>query len=72
MPVSTKVTAATLAAAISSIALWILKEYAGVNVPQPVEGAIIVLLTLGVGYLVPETAPAPSAVETIHARESEV
>lgn len=62
---STKVSGATIAAALSSIALWLLKEYMGVNVPQPVEGAIIVLLTLAVGYLVPETNPSPSAVAKV-------
>lgn len=62
---STKVTAATLAAAISSVLVWLLKSYGGVEVPDAVQGAIVVILTLATGYLVPEQSPAPSAFAAV-------
>lgn len=70
---SDKVTAATAAAtasaAIGTIAFWLLKEYARVDVPEPVRMAVVGLLTMigtGLaGYFTPEKHPAPSAIETV-------
>lgn len=62
---STKVGAATIAAALGSIIVWALKQYVAVDLPAEVSAAVVVLLTLIVGYVVPEQNPAPSAVETV-------
>jgi hypothetical protein len=62
---SSKVSAATIAAALSTIGFWLLGEYAGVHPPELVQAAVVTLLTLAVGYAVPENRPAPSAVRTI-------
>lgn len=59
---SHKVTAATIAAAVGAILFWLLGEYAGVHPPELVQAAAVTLLTLAVGYIVPEHAPSPSAV----------
>ena len=65
---STKVTAATVAAALGTIIVWLLKQYTSVEVPDVVSGALVVLLTLGVSYIIPEQNPAPSAIATLHSR----
>lgn len=65
MPVSSKVGAATLAAAIASVLVWLAKAYGGIDIPDAVQGAIVVILTLATGWLVPEQAPSPSAVATV-------
>ena len=65
---STKVTAATVAAALGTIVVWLLHQVASVEVPDVVSGAIVVLLTLGVGYLIPEGNPSPSARAALHSR----
>lgn len=62
---SNKVTAATIAAALATILVWALQTYAHTAIPEAVQGAIVVLLTLIVSYLVPEGNPAPSAVATV-------
>lgn len=67
MPVSSKVTASVIAAAVSTILFWLLGTYAHVAVPEPVQAAGVGLLTLIVGYLIPETNPAPSAIDAVHA-----
>jgi hypothetical protein len=64
---STKVTAATIAAAVSTVLVWLLHSYASVTVPDAVQGAIVVLLTLLAGYLVPEQNPSPSGVAAVRA-----
>lgn len=58
-----KVTAATLAAALTSVALYAIKYFlikGGADLPEPVQYAIGVLITAGVtfaaGYLVPPAA----------------
>lgn len=65
-------TAGTAAAAIGTLAMYVLKVYAHVDVPDPVNVAVVTLLTLVLtlasGYLTPENHPAPSAVETVHER----
>lgn len=62
---STKVSAATLAAALGTIVVWVLKHYANVEISDAVTGAIVVILTLLCGYLIPEQNPAPSAVDRV-------
>jgi multisubunit Na+/H+ antiporter MnhE subunit len=51
MHISPKVTAATLAAAIVTIIVW-LAGMAGVDVPEIVQGAIITIIVALAGYLV--------------------
>lgn len=74
MAPSNKVTAATIAAAVGTIVFWALKEYAQVNAPEPVQMAVVMLLTAlltgVVGYLVPEHNPAPSAIATLRRRQA--
>jgi len=48
--ISPKVVAATLAAAVATILVWGISQ-AGVDVPEPVAGAIVVVLTFLAGYL---------------------
>ena len=62
---SDKVISATIAAAVGTIAFWLLGTYAHVEVPEGVQAAAVGLLTLLVGYLVPENRPAPSAVQAV-------
>lgn len=50
-PVSPKVAAASAAAAIGVILAW-LASLGGLDVPEAVEGAVVVLLTFGAGYVV--------------------
>jgi hypothetical protein len=62
-----KVTAATLAGAVVTILVWVLK-LAGVDIPVEVAAAITTILVAVAGYLAPHThrpdlAP-PSAAET--------
>lgn len=49
--VSPKVTAATLAAAIVTIGVWI-ASLAGVDIPEVAQGAIITILVAIAGYFV--------------------
>lgn len=67
-PVSSKVTAATLAAAVGAILVYAIEQALHLDLPTAIEGAVVVLLTLAAGYLVPEEHPAPSAIETVHER----
>lgn len=53
MKPSNKVTAATGAAAVTTLAVWLL-SMAGVAVPGEVQGAITTLLVLAAGYMVPD------------------
>jgi hypothetical protein len=48
-----KITAASLAAAVSLIIVWAV-GLAGADVPAEVASAITTVLTVGTGYLVPE------------------
>jgi len=49
--ISPKVTAATLAAAIVTLVVW-LASLAGVTIPEVAQGAIITILVALAGYLV--------------------
>lgn len=51
--VSAKVTAATGAAAVTTLVVWGMTA-AGVEVPGEVQGAITTLLVLAAGYFVPD------------------
>lgn len=62
---STKVTASAIAAAVGTIVMWLLQTYAHVEVPPAVYTAVVALLTLLVGYFIPEQNPAPSAVAAV-------
>jgi hypothetical protein len=53
--ISPKVTAATIAAALVTILVWIASAV-GVSVPTEVQGAAIVILVAAAGYLVPDPA----------------
>jgi hypothetical protein len=57
---STKVTAATLAAAVSTIIFALIDWLTTVEVPLAVSGAVTTVLALILGYFIPETNPAPS------------
>jgi hypothetical protein len=64
---STKISAATIAGAIGSILVWLLHDYAGVNMPDGVAAAVVLLISVLIAYFVPETNPSPSAVEAVRA-----
>lgn len=51
--ISAKVTAATGAAAVTTLVVWGLTS-AGMEVPGEAQGAITTLLVLGAGYFVPD------------------
>ena len=51
MSISPKVTAATIAAALVTIIVWVASA-AGVNVPLEVQGAVTTILVFVAGYLV--------------------
>jgi hypothetical protein len=51
MHISPKVTAATIAAALVTIIVWG-AGYAGVDIPEVVQGALITIIVAAVGYLV--------------------
>lgn len=56
MNVNPKVTAAVLAAAVTTIIAWLLST-AGITLPNEVQGAITTILVFVAGYL---TSAAPS------------
>lgn len=54
--VSPKVTAASAAAAVATLLVWLLDVLTGLEVPAGVEGAFVVLLTFAAGYLARDPA----------------
>ena len=59
---STKVTAATAAAAMAALLIWEAQSLGWVDdVPAGIEAAFATLLTLAAGYFVPERRPSSSA-----------
>lgn len=50
MHVNPKVTAAVLAAAVTTIISWLLK-FAGIELPNEVQGAVTTILVFAAGYL---------------------
>lgn len=59
---SNKVTAATGAAAVTTLAVWFL-SMAGVAVPGEAQGAITTLLVLAAGYLVSDGSKGDHAAD---------
>jgi hypothetical protein len=53
--ISPKVTAATIAAAVVTLVVW-LAGLAGVTIPAEAQGAVTVLLVAVLGYVVPDPA----------------
>lgn len=53
--ISPKVTAATVAAAVVTVVVWIAST-AGVEVPTEVQGAVTTILVAAAGYFVPDPA----------------
>lgn len=67
MTPSTKVTAATAAAAVSAIAIWVAQSQGWVSdVPTGIEVAFTTLLTLVAGYVVKERNPSTSTIEAVN------
>jgi hypothetical protein len=50
--ISPKVTAAALAAAVTTIAVWVIEYTTGIDIPSLVEGAVTTVLVFAGGYLV--------------------
>lgn len=53
--VNPKVTSAAIAAAIVTILVWVLGEFAGVDLPEVVQIAIITVITFAAGYIKSDT-----------------
>ena len=51
-----KVTASAAAGAVTAIVIWLLGAYAGIQIPDTVQSALIVLVTLAIGWLTPPGA----------------
>jgi hypothetical protein len=68
---SQKITTVAFAGAVTTILLWVLEAASSVEVPAAVAAAIVTVITAGLGYLVPETRPAPSAIGAIKAEQRE-
>jgi len=62
MAPSTKVTAATLAYALTTIIVWVVESQTDVTIPTAVQGAITIVLIFAAGYFIPERNPSPSGV----------
>lgn len=62
MKPSVKVTAATGAAAVTTVAVWAL-SLAGVPVPTEVQGALTTLLVFGAGYMATERKKGDHAAD---------
>lgn len=60
-----KVVAGSLSAAISTIVLWALKEFIGIEIPDAIQAAVLTVVVFVVGYLVP-----PSAEDTVMLTET--
>lgn len=58
--ISNKVTAATIAAAVVTILVW-LASLADVHIPSEVQGAATVVLVAAAGYVVTDPARIPDA-----------
>lgn len=68
MEPSTKISAASIGGALTAIVLWGVNHFTGVDVPPEVAAAITTVVAFLLGYFIPETNPAPSAVEAIEVR----
>lgn len=61
MTINPKVTAAVLAAAVTTVIAWLV-TYAGIELPNEVQGAITSILVFVAGYMTP-ASNAPGAHE---------
>lgn len=67
MTPSTKVTAGTAAAALTTLLIWLAQSQGWVDdIPAGLEVAITTLLTLAAGYIVKERNPSPSTIEAVN------
>ncbi len=55
LPVN-KVATSTIAGAVTAITVWLLNSYGGIQIPDGVENALIVLVTFAIGWLTPPGA----------------
>ena len=65
-PVSSKVMGSALGAAVAKVLIWLVEF--GVDIPESVEGGIVVIITFALGWLIPETRyfqPAPTPMREI-------
>lgn len=53
--VNPKVTSAAIAAAIVTILVWALNQFAGVDLPEVVQIAVVTLITFAAGYIKTDT-----------------
>ena len=60
MNINPKVTAAVLAAAVTTIIAWLL-TLAGITLPNEVQGAITSILVFAAGYMTPASTPGDHA-----------
>lgn len=66
MTPSTKVTAATAAAALTTLLLFVAQSQGWIgDVPAGLEVAVTTLLTLAAGYFIRERNPSPSTIEAV-------
>lgn len=54
--ISPKVTAASIAAAVTTLLVWGLQSATSIEVPAGVEAALVTLFTFGAGYLTTDRA----------------
>ena len=48
-----KVVGGGLAATLTTLLIWVVETFSGIEIPQMVEGAILTVLVFLVGYFVP-------------------
>jgi hypothetical protein len=69
-----KVTVSTLVAALVTIGVWLLRTFAGIDIPAEVTAAIITVVVALAGYLAPHTVrtglPGQAAAEPTPAPET--
>lgn len=53
--VNPKVTSAAIAAAIVTILVWAFDQFAGVDLPEVVQIAVVTLITFAAGYIKTDT-----------------
>lgn len=63
LPASTSI--ALVAGALASIIVWTAKQFGGVEIPDAIRDAIIVLLTAAGAHFTTDTPPAPVAREAV-------
>ncbi len=68
---SSKVTAAVLAGAVVTFAAYLVELVSAVELPATAAAAATTIVSFVLAYWVPESNPAPSAVETVMDRVTE-